>query len=89
MIKKWELQVNGVQVKEDKKLDLDLLIEERLLIVWMGKSKGRIIKVVAEKEIELVRQVKEADATKEEELERERDDSDDAEDEEDVEFHDH
>jgi hypothetical protein len=87
MIQKGEAYVNGVQVKEDKKLDLDSLIEGRLLIVQMGKSKVRIIEVVPEKEMELARQAKEeADAKKEEELEKERDDSDDMEDEDDVEF---
>jgi hypothetical protein len=87
MIQKGEVYVNGVQVKEDKKLDLDSLIDERLLIVRMGKSKVRIIEVVSEKDLDLARQAKEeVDAKKEEELERERDDSDDMENEDDVEF---
>lgn len=82
MIQKGKLQVNGVQIKEDVKLDLDSLIEGRLLMVQMGKSKVRIIDVVPEKEMELARQAKEeAGSKRRQEFEGDMDDSEDIEDE--------
>jgi hypothetical protein len=81
MIQKGELQVNGVPVTEDKKLDLESLIEERLLIVRMGKSKVRIIEVLPEEELELARQAEEeANSKGKKQVEAEMDESDDIED---------
>lgn len=46
MIQKGGLYVNGVQEKEDRKMDMDILLEHRLMVVRLGKSTFRIIDVI-------------------------------------------
>ena len=47
MIQKGGLYINGVQVKEDGKIDRDSLLEGQVMIVRLGKSTFRIIEMIS------------------------------------------
>jgi len=50
MIEKGGLYINGAQEKEDKKTDENSLLEDRIMIIRLGKSSFRIIEVIPDDE---------------------------------------
>jgi len=55
MIGKGGLYVNGVQEKEDRKTDENSLLEDRIMVIRLGKSTFRIVEVIPDEEEAILR----------------------------------